>query len=453
MESARDQVADSSAAPGAPSGAPEVSKFDEFPKFSGMAGAVDVSEAPAPEAVEEPAVEVPEVEEAAEVSVDAPEVAEWEAPAVAEDSETAEATQFIAVPTLADRPAEVVEATEAAFPEVDPDSDEVAEITPSAACDDSADAVDEEAPPVPAPRTEAVPAKNNPAVLTGVFTMIMCSVLGLGLIGQMDNSRTVTGHAVAAPMTATPTTSTSTEPPRPRAVQRLEDHPLLVKPTSLPQVSCDLPRFGTSDTQLAAYYAAGVLCLDAAWGPVLQAANLPFDPPALDASPQLSDGPCGGAPDSGEAVAYYCGRNRMIYMPTQRLRENGGGDRPGTHLATLAHEYGHHVQAMSGILRAADSKIVNAGEKTPAGLEMSRRIELQANCFAGMFLSAAAGRGSITKELANRAEEDFQYAMEEPPDKNAHGSPANQGTWALNGFEANSTDSCNTYAAPAAAVG
>jgi hypothetical protein len=305
---------------------------------------------------------------------------------------------------------------------------------------------------VPAPRAETAAAK-NPAVLTGVFTMIVCSVLGLGLIGQLDNSKQVTGHAVAAPFSATPTTSTSTEPARPRAVQRLEDHPLLVKPAALPELACDLPRFGTSDAQLAAYYTAGVLCLDAAWGPVLKAANLPFEPPALDASPQLSDGPCGVAPDSGEAVAYYCGRNRMIYMPTQRLRENGGGDRPATHLATLAHEYGHHVQAMTGILRAADSKIVNAGEKTPAGLEMSRRIELQANCFAGMFLSSAAGKGSISKDLANRAEEDFQYAMEEPADKNAHGSPANQGTWALSGFETNSTGSCNTYAAPAEAVG
>ncbi|MCS7479682.1 neutral zinc metallopeptidase [Umezawaea endophytica] len=308
------------------------------------------------------------------------------------------------------------------------------------------------AEPLAAEPLAAERPKNSPAVLVSVFTMIICSVLGLGLLSRLDAREPVAGRPVAAPYTAA-MAPTSTEPARPRAVQRLEDHPLLVNPKSLPQITCDLPVFGTSDQQLAAYYKAGVTCLDNAWGPVLKEANLPFEPPSLDAAPELSNGPCGAAPASEDAVAYYCGRNRMIYMPTGRLRENGGGDRPATHLATLAHEYGHHVQAMTGMLRAADLKIVGAGEKTPAGLEMSRRIELQANCFAGMFLGAAAGRGSISAELANRAEEDFQYAMEEAPDKNAHGSPANQGDWALSGFEANTTNACNTYAAPAAEVG
>jgi predicted metalloprotease len=355
---------------------------------------------------------------------------------------TEEPTQFLPAP----QPTEP--APEAELPQVVREPDD-AETVVFAGVLDTSELDDQH--PVPPETPGPDRPKNNPAVLTGVFTMILCSVLGLGLLGRIDNVKPVPGRAVAAPFTPTGTPA-STEPGRPRAVQRLEDHPLLVTPKSLPEITCDLPKFSTSDQQLAAYYAAGVKCLDAAWGPVLKDANLPFEPPALDASPDLSDGPCGAAPASEDAVAYYCGRNRMIYMPTGRLRENGGGDRPATHLATLAHEYGHHVQAMSGMLRAADLKIVNAGEKSPAGLEMSRRIELQANCFAGMFLSAVAGKGSISTELANRAEEDFQYAMEEPPDKNAHGSPANQGTWALSGFNANTTDACNTYAAPAGQV-
>ncbi|MEO6087901.1 MAG: neutral zinc metallopeptidase, partial [Umezawaea sp.] len=364
-----------------------------------------------------------------------------------------EPTRFLTVPEPeatwpADEPAPDAEQPEVELPEVVRDPDD-AETVVFAGVLDTGELDEPLLVPSEARRPER--PKNNPAVLTGVLTMILCSVLGLGLIGRIDNDKPLAGRAIAAPFT-TPTIPASAEPGRPRAVQRLEDHPLLVNPKSLPEITCDLPKFGTSDEQLATYYAAGVKCLDATWGPVLKEANLPFEPPSLDAAPELSDGPCGAAPASEDAVAYYCGRNRMIYMPTGRLRENGGGDRPATHLATLAHEYGHHVQAMSGMLRAADLKIVNAGEKSPAGLEMSRRIELQANCFAGMFLAAVGGRGSISTELASRAEEDFQYAMEEPPEKNAHGSPANQGTWALNGFDANTTDACNTYSAPAAQV-
>lgn len=294
------------------------------------------------------------------------------------------------------------------------------------------------------------PAKNNPVLLAGVFVLVVAFVLG---IGQLSRPRVVTGHAMAASRQATTPPAEPSTPIRPRAVFRLADHPLLVKPGSLTQVTCSLPQFGTSDGQLAAYYAAGVECLDTAWGPLLKAANLPFDKPELDASPVLKDGPCGEAPESDHAVAYYCGRNRTIYMPTARLRDNGGGDAPATHLATLSHEYGHHVQALSGLLRAADLKITDAGEKTPAGLEMSRRIELQANCFAGMFLSSAAGRGSLTAGLARQAQEDFKFAIEEKPENNAHGSAENQAQWAAAGFKANSTDACNTFSASAAQVG
>ncbi|NUT47657.1 MAG: hypothetical protein HOV94_10175 [Saccharothrix sp.] len=288
--------------------------------------------------------------------------------------------------------------------------------------------------------------RNNPIVLIGVFSLIVLCVLGLGGVTQLETSRRISGHAVAAPgaLVAQPA---ETEAPRPRAVHRLADHPLLASSARLPAVTCALPGFGVSDAELSAYYRAGVSCLDQAWQP----ANLPFAPPALDTSPDLAEGPCGTAPAESEAVAYYCGRNRTIYMPTRRLRDNGGGDRAGSHLATLAHEYGHHVQALTGMLRAADSKIVDAGEETPAGLEMSRRIELQANCFAGMFLVAASG--SIGPGLAQEAADDFRFAVAEPAEKNAHGSPDNQLDWATQGFTTGVASSCNTYAAPAAAVG
>ncbi|SDH40179.1 hypothetical protein SAMN05216553_1212 [Lentzea fradiae] len=294
------------------------------------------------------------------------------------------------------------------------------------------------------------PAKNNPVVLGAVFVLVVAFVLG---IGQLSRPRLVTGHALAGSRPAAPPASADPSTPiRPRAVYRLADHPVLLAPASLAEVTCALPAFGLSDTQLAAYYQAGTDCLDTAWGPLLTAANLPFDKPTLDASAELRDGPCGAAPESDHAVAYYCGRNRTIYMPTSRLRENGGGDAPATHLATLAHEYGHHVQALTGLLRAADLKITAAGERTPAGLEMSRRIELQANCFAGMFLASASGRGSITAKLARQAQEDFRYAIEEKPENNAHGSAANQAQWAEAGFKTNKTSACNTFAAEPPAV-
>ncbi|AXX28183.1 neutral zinc metallopeptidase [Actinosynnema pretiosum subsp. pretiosum] len=293
----------------------------------------------------------------------------------------------------------------------------------------------------------------NPLAVVSVFAVVVAGVLGLAVVPRLGLTRPVEGRAVAAaPIEADPA-SGEPEGNRPRSVYRLGDHPLLTSDRRLGQVTCELPAFGTGDEQLAAFYRAGVVCLDRAWEPVLAEAGLPFATPELNTGPELEDGPCGAAPSADEAVAYYCGSNRTVYMPTARLRAPGGGeDRASSHLATLAHEYGHHVQALAGMLRAGNRRIAEAGETDPAGLEMSRRLELQANCFAGMFLASASGRGSVDRVMAEEAVADFRYAVVESPERNGHGSPANQDTWARAGF-GGGTSACNTFTADAGAVG
>ncbi|WP_188316472.1 neutral zinc metallopeptidase [Solihabitans fulvus] len=234
--------------------------------------------------------------------------------------------------------------------------------------------------------------------------------------------------------------------PRGGVASALADHPLLQQPAAVPTVDCELPAFGQDTVALTAYYLATVRCLDQVWEPVLLAAALPFEPPAVDISAELKASPCGAAPNPQDAVAYYCGLNHTIYLPIDQLLANGG-DEPASHLATLSHEYGHHVQRLSGLLGAADAVMVKAGLRSAPGLEMSRRVELQADCFAGMFLHAASGSASIDASLAEAAEEDFNNAAEEPVGDNTHGSATSQGRWADNGYRTGSTDSCNTFAA------
>ncbi|GAA2697659.1 MULTISPECIES: neutral zinc metallopeptidase [Actinosynnema] len=294
---------------------------------------------------------------------------------------------------------------------------------------------------------------NSPLAVVSVFAVVVAGALGLAVAPRLELTRQVEGRAVAAaPIEADPA-SGEPEGNRPRSVYRLGDHPLLTSDRRLAAVTCELPAFGTGDEELAAFYRAGVVCLDRAWEPVLAEAGLPFATPELNTGPELADGPCGAAPSADEAVAYYCGSNRTVYMPTARLRApGGGGDRASSHLATLAHEYGHHVQALAGVLRAGNRRIAEAGETDPAGLEMSRRLELQANCFAGLFLAAASGRGSVGTGLAEDAVDDFRYAIAEPPERNSHGSPGNQDAWARAGF-GGGTSACNTFTAGAAEVG
>jgi uncharacterized protein len=281
-----------------------------------------------------------------------------------------------------------------------------------------------------------------------VLTVVFAVVLSVGLLGEMAGPRRVAGTALADPAaTAGGHGPAAARSAAPRAVFTLGDNPLLGEEVVATTTDCGLPSFARSDERLTAYYQALVRCLNDVWGSVLRAANVPFRAPVLRVTADLPDSACGRAPND-ETVAYYCGRDETIYMSTRRGLADGGGMQAPSHLATLSHEYGHHVQLLSGMLTTASRQIEDAGERTPSGLELTRRVELQANCFAGVFLFAVSGRGSISRSLGRQANQDFHHAVVEPAAQNTHGSPSHQGQWADSGFGSGHPSSCNTWNAP-----
>lgn len=71
---------------------------------------------------------------------------------------------------------------------------------------------------------------------------------------------------------------------------------------------------------------------------------------------------------------------------------------PLKYLSVFSHEFGHHVQEVTGILDEANRRERRVGRDSPAGLESSRRTELQAQCFAGMFIDFIVdSRGPYTR--------------------------------------------------------
>ncbi|WP_086828467.1 neutral zinc metallopeptidase [Allokutzneria sp. NRRL B-24872] len=255
----------------------------------------------------------------------------------------------------------------------------------------------------------------------------------------------VTGVAVEAPPPPTPTATTTTRPVA-RAVLKTAENPLLGNGISLREITCELPKFGRAAEQLRSYYKAMVTCMDDAWRPALEQANLPFSSPELNMEDKPTTG-CGPAPSDNEATAFYCGADRTIYVPRATVLDAVESHRAG-HLNLLGHEYGHHVQLLSGIALANGSAVHKAGEDTPAGLELIRRQELQANCFSGLFIAAAAGRGTVTKQLADAAARSFNDSVAD----NTHGKLPNQVRWGNDGFRKRVTSACNTYNAPSAQV-
>ncbi len=231
------------------------------------------------------------------------------------------------------------------------------------------------------------------------------------------------------------------------------NNPLLADPGSpLSPARCGYAPWSTQVDAARKFFESAATCLEQAWKPVLASAKLPFTEPKLKVTASTAGitTPCTGS--SSNFAAFYCGADQTIYLPISQLQTEMFGNHWEIYLSVFAHEYGHHVQAQSGILTAANRQRRDAGPKTAQGLEISRRIELQANCFDGMYLSASAGGGSLSSTQSGNARDDAYGRGDAPGDMRDHGTARHMGDWFSTGFDRNKTAQCNTFTAPAGEV-
>jgi predicted metalloprotease len=298
-------------------------------------------------------------------------------------------------------------------------------------------------PPPPPPRRPS----RRPFVTLFLIGLV---VLGVAVIGYTGHSRS---RQRTAPSPTTPPVSVPATPPgsSPSGPDKLGDNPLFSAsgPTS---VTCTLPRWQSVPAASNAYFTAALPCLDRAWEPVLQSVNLPFHEPKLAfPSGKTWSSPCGSVSQE-EAAAFYCNGDQTLYMPMSGLQTDDIGDHAGAYLAVFAHEYGHFVQDVSGVLTAAHEQEYGGNNPdSDASLEVSRRIELQAQCFSGLFLAAAVGHGSVDSTVARDAQ-DTQDRGDQPGERRDHGTSAHASAWWTQGFVKKTVSQCNTWLASSSDV-
>jgi uncharacterized protein len=265
------------------------------------------------------------------------------------------------------------------------------------------------------------------------------------------SSVTAGGYATAArsPRGTAPAAA-STGGAESAPVRSTGDNPLFTGDYGLPAVTCELPRWRSDPASARAFFQAALPCLNRVWEPVLRAANLPFVEPGLSFPAGRDWHSACGSGTADQWSAFYCAADNTIYMPFEGLQTEQYGAHPGIYLAVFAHEYGHHVQDLSGVLGAAREQQYDAGPDTPEGLRISRRIELQADCFGGMFWSAATGRGSVDRTMLDEAVHDRTTRGDDNglAERADHGTGAHVQSWTLQGLERNRTAECNTWKAP-----
>ena len=292
-------------------------------------------------------------------------------------------------------------------------------------------------------RPAAAPRRGGGVVwLVGLLGVM--AVIGVGYF-VVKEAMTSSGNGQIAQPTQAPNSSDKGRMPQGRAAAYT--NPLYRAPKR-PGIPCRAPKLNTHSTASMNRFLTRVSdCLDQSWARDFRSANIPFKPPTRVYWTQPGTSPCGNYPASG-AAAFYCSTNHAMYIGLKDVVQNSA-NAPGKYysiyVSVLAHEYGHHVQSAAGILdygHTAESESTSTDERN----QVSRRIELQANCFDGVYLHSIGRTLPLTRIQRRIVKFDAYYRGDRagfPPD---HGSRKHFRGWLVRGLAGGRPGLCNTWA-------
>ena len=214
---------------------------------------------------------------------------------------------------------------------------------------------------------------------------------------------------------------------------------------------------GTPQDEQGRFIAAVLGETEDTWSAIFQARGAQYVPPKLVLYRDQMPTACGTG--SAAAGPFYCPLDRKVYLDLgffQQLSDEFQAPGLFAEAYVVAHEVGHHVQNQLGIadkVRAAQERASEAQAN-----QLSVRLELQADCFAGVWakhadqtkhileqgdvesaLRAAAAVGDDTIQKRSRG-----YVV---PDSFTHGSAAERTSWFKRGLASGEIQDCDTFAA------
>jgi len=191
-----------------------------------------------------------------------------------------------------------------------------------------------------------------------------------------------------------------------------------------------------------------------AWNKIFADMGGQYDDPKLVLFTGMVNSACGTAESA--VGPFYCPGDRKVYIDLsfydQLEAELGAlGDFPRAYV--VAHEVGHHVQNLLGI-----SDRVNAEQQRDPGAanQLSVRLELQADCFAGVWAKYADKYAGFLDEGDVQEGLDAASAIGDDslqrnagravvPDAFTHGTSKQRTHWLMTGYENGTIDACDTF--------
>lgn len=207
------------------------------------------------------------------------------------------------------------------------------------------------------------------------------------------------------------------------------------------------------DGELKKHFESLMECLVRVWQPPVEGAGYQVVRPTVTIYGKTVTTQCGDA----EVNAFYCSADQQVYFSNQLAEfvpivksDKWAAD------VVMAHEFGHALQARTAILISAHALGQESGdEKTD--LEYSRRLEVQADCFSGMFIRSVSVSLGIKQADVSGIQETYRAVGDDivsgkPNIVGNHGLAKSRVFWGSTGLGTSEIGMCNSFKASASQV-
>jgi uncharacterized protein len=199
------------------------------------------------------------------------------------------------------------------------------------------------------------------------------------------------------------------------------------------------------------------------WKEIFERAGSSYRAPRLVMFSGMTQSACGHA--QAAMGPFYCPNDQRIYLDTSFFRDLeqrfGGCSGKACRFAqayVITHEVGHHVQNLLGVLPKVQQ--AQQGQDRASANRLQVRVELQADCFAGIWANRAQAKwnfiepGDVEAALQTAAaigDDRLQRKTQGHvvPDAFTHGSSEQRVRWFTTGLKNGSVSACNTFQEPA----
>lgn len=215
------------------------------------------------------------------------------------------------------------------------------------------------------------------------------------------------------------------------------------------------PSTNAGEDELAQFVGVVVKETENLWTDVFAQNDMRYVAPKVVLFSQQINSGCGLADAS--SGPFYCPNDRKVYIDLSfydQLRRQFGAPGDFAQAYVIAHEIGHHVQNLTGVLPEFNAQRARMSQQEQNAYSV--RVELQADCYAGVWANYAdrenlLEQGDVEEAInaANQIGDDTLTRGTVQPRNFTHGTSAQRMAWLKRGMQSGDVGQCDTFASGA----